>query len=122
MREIKFRAWEKSLKQMIAVDGIDFKNGMINTGTAWRMFDEVELMQFINYKDKNGKEVYEGDIVNCVYDGELNRYVVVFDLSELDFKATNGKEKYGKNFQYLLCCEEVEVMGNIYEDKEKAQA
>jgi uncharacterized phage protein (TIGR01671 family) len=122
MRELKFRAWEKSLKQMIAVDDIDFKNGMINTGTAWRMFDEVELMQFINYEDKNGKEVYEGDIVNCVYDGELNRYVVVFDLSELDFKATNGKEKYGKNFQYLLCCEEVEVMGNIYEDKEKAQA
>lgn len=64
------------------------------------------------------KEVYEGDIVDTIYDGKLFTGVVVYDESELDFKATNGEENYGSNFQYLPCCDEVEVIGNIYENPE----
>nr|WP_257148753.1 YopX family protein [Bacillus cereus] len=81
-------------------------------------FNEVELMQYTGLLDKNGKEIYEGDVVDTIYDGKLFTGVVVYDKSELDFKATNGKENYGSNFQYLPCCEEVEVIGNLYENPE----
>ncbi|PFA75838.1 YopX family protein [Bacillus cereus] len=75
-------------------------------------------MQYTGLLDKNGKEIYEGDVVDTIYDGKLFTGVVVYDKSELDFKATNGKENYGSNFQYLPCCEEVEVIGNLYENPE----
>lgn len=72
--------------------------------------------QYTGLKDKNGKGIYEGDVVDTVYDGKLFTGVVIYDESELDFKATNGEENYGSNFQYLPCCDEVEVIGNIYEN------
>jgi uncharacterized phage protein (TIGR01671 family) len=63
MREIKFRAWEKNLKEIIPVHNIDFEKKMINTDIAWRLFDEIELIQYTGLKDKNGKEIFEGDIL-----------------------------------------------------------
>ena len=76
------------------------------------------LMQSTGIKDKNGVEIYEGDIVETVYNGEVFAGVVVYDLSEVDFKVTDGKEKYGRNFQYLAGNDENEVLGNIYENPE----
>lgn len=69
MREIKFRAWEKNLKEIIPVHSIDFEKKMINTESAWRFFNEIELMQYTGLKDKNGKEIYEGDILHAFEDG-----------------------------------------------------
>lgn len=57
MREIKFRAWEKNLEEMIPVYDINFKKRMINTDSPWRFFDEIELMQYTGLKDKNSKEI-----------------------------------------------------------------
>lgn len=63
-----------------------------------------------------GKEIFQGDIVEIVYDGESFTGVVVYDLGETDFKATNGNEDYGNNFQYLTVGESIEVIGNIYQN------
>lgn len=79
---------------------------------------QLKPLQYTGLLDKNGNEIFEGDVVDTIYDGKLFTGVVVYDESELDFKATNGKENYGSNFQYLPCCEEVEVIGNLYENPE----
>jgi len=122
MREIKFRAYDKDEKRMIdwqyLIDycDIDYLFGNYMLTEKRDTVPNFVVMQYINFIDKNKKEVYEGDIVRVVYNGTMYIKQVVFDESELDFKATNGKKEYGKHFVYLPCCEEVEVIGNIYEN------
>lgn len=95
---------EKGIKQqaMLYTDGYPVECELASMG------------EFTGLLDSKGKEIYEGDVVDTIYDGELFTGVVVYDTSELGFKATNGKENYGSDFQYLTCCEEVEVIGSIY--------
>lgn len=99
----------------------------LNDNTHWEDLTESEKELFLsnwNYKenrrnkieDWNGNKIWENDICLMVYNGVVNTYIIVWDKDELDFKETNGKENYGRNYEYLGCCEEIIAIGNIFDN------
>lgn len=141
MREILFKA--KRTDDGEWVEGYLFDDGMVESrrmfvgniviekyyGTAdddWEVtgidFCEVDpstICQYTGLTDKNGKKIWENDIVETVYDGKLNpNYVVIWDKDDLGFLATNGEEHYKTNCEYLGCCDEIIVIGNIFDNPE----
>lgn len=102
---------------------VDFNTNIYNENKFGdiKELDIVEVIpntisQYTGLKDKTNNKIFEHDIVRVVYDTEENIYQVVYDMYELDFKATNGKEHYGNNFLYLSCTDEIEVIGNIFDE------
>lgn len=104
-RIIKFRAWDKDTKVMFEVSRHSFPlHDVIDEG--W------PLMQFTGLTDKNGKEIYEGDIVqNYDFNGHMSRYkVAYFENGFYLFRDKRAKFDIWWNL--------VEVIGNIYENPE----
>jgi uncharacterized phage protein (TIGR01671 family) len=126
MRELKFRAWNKELGEMWIGGYVQF-----DTGNIWfdnedgDMFEytqaEFPLMQYTGLKDKNGKEIYEGDILNDKRN-KRRKYKVVFDDGTLFcVSLSDGILPEGFNM-HRLTKQNVqrlhEVIGNIYENPE----
>ena len=120
----KIRAWDKVGNEMINyIISINFVFGYITFDTEnvinkKRYFGDITIMQSTGLYDRHGVEIFQGDVVKIVYDGEPFTGVVVYDLGETDFKATNNHEDYGNNFQYLTVGESIEVIGNVHQHPE----
>ena len=121
----KFRAWLKEEYRMTDVREITFFNDevqMISDVEGFYAYGEFELMQSTGLKDKNGKEIYEGDIVkfsDC--DDDVYVTPVVWDKNYACF-GVSFSGKYPISFDYLeefyTELKDIEVVGNIYENKE----
>lgn len=124
----KFRAWDKETQTMLDVSLIDFKKSVL-VGEHWEFgetnfinFDDIHLMQSTGLYDKNGKEIFEGDIIK---NGEA--VVDVKNHPTLGFYTTpNGVERFfGDNTSIRDFNNDVEdfsdvteIIGNVYENPE----
>jgi len=118
----KFRAWLKNDKEMIDVVQIAFDTKWIRAfyklNYRWFKFDDVLLMQSTGLKDKNGQEIFEGDILGPK-DGLLNGFV---EYREDLGMWTNSLISYN-NFERLCnVASSREIIGNVYQNNELLEA
>lgn len=110
MRDIKFRAWIDKSKMIFSSDTygdyIDFFDLCRKHHDG---FGGCYLMQYTGLKDKNGKEIYEGDILQRL-NGNLD--VVIFDSGSYCVKHKEG------DMDFLAFKNYFEILGNIYENPE----
>lgn len=117
-REIKFRAYDEKKNIMHTVISINFSEKIIEMAdyskkAYWSTRPStVVLMQYTGLKDKNGKEIYEGDIVkNDIYDD-------VFDVKFVDGMFSIDSGTALRSFTNYPSGNKVEIIGNKYENPE----
>lgn len=121
-REIKFRAWDTQNECFLESFGfVRYPDGTLGVNDSTPPFNKyglVVLMQYTGLKDKNGVEIYEGDIVQSKsVDGPLLWQVV---WGELDVLTGFDYVPIGHSFSSVhnRLDENCEVIGNIYENPE----
>lgn len=130
-REIKFRAWDNKNKYMVtskqgvftalrnSMNIVRQDNGYYNNGDLLKPNKEkYTLMQFTGLEDKNGKEIYEGDILKF---SEVDTAIVIWNEKYAYFMVKPIQEYYfdsdvlGQALEYN---DNVEKIGNIYDNPE----
>lgn len=118
-REIKFRAWDYDTNTMVYPDSelettfcFD-KVGLSVYHNNGQEMSSFELMQYTGLKDRNGKEIYEGDIIKFTdnYNTDIPEKIGVVKFNNASFYITDGAYSC-----YRWIDINVEVIGNIYEN------
>ena len=114
MRQIKFRVWDKKVKRMY--QNIETKSNFVD----FLNDDSWGVMQFTGLLDKNGKEIYEGDILGKTKNQPIG-VIRTFEehQSSTDSSIIAGFYIDGWYSDVLYIEEEVfEVIGNVFENPE----
>lgn len=140
MREIKFRAWDKINKNLFIVSVIqgldkdDSSEFKYVSGSNYNVADwkDIELMQFTGLKDKNGVEIYDGDIVKDTYyhdngwkDWKVeSKGIIKYNWGAFCVVDTPASDKLSDILYRRMhpsdpdAIGSIEVLGNIYENPE----
>jgi len=141
MRKIEFRAWDKKNRVMLPVKYMDFKEWWVSCDPTYgetnplqygernsfenQRTDRHIIMQYTGLRDRNAKEIYEGDILasvkynsNELSNSEL-RWEIYFNEERLTFYRRDKKEGIVNPFwEFNLGSVQHIVVGNIYENPE----
>lgn len=131
MRELKFRAWLKNYKCYADVLGfeqgrlfVQFQSGERSQHRLYVPIEDCILEQYTGLKDKNGKEIYEWDIVR--YGRHLSGIIPPESLTAV-VKWWSGEEEYypcctSSGFSLPFSEDGYEVIGNVHENPELLEA
>jgi len=109
MRVIKFRAWDKDEERMNS--GCSLYNLMTMDAISTSTIDDYIFLQYTGLKDKNGKEIYESDILQ--WDDLLMEVYWSDGDAAFAMKSATGGAMLNQSY-----CNNYELIGNIYEDSE----
>lgn len=124
-REIKFRIWNGQKMEMnimagflgaFYVQGIDENDSASMSPYNTKYFDETPLMQYSGINDKNGKEIYDGDLFKLGAEKDL--FEVKFEHG--CFLAYRNGKQFGLIGELQVCF--IDVVGNIFDNVELVNA
>ena len=140
MREMKFRVWNNLLKKYLPDDLVHIKSsGNLVFGTYYRKPDYYEdlplllkgdhtVEQFTGLEDKNGTEIYEGDIIQFEFWNEKYYRQIAYNSAIASYEAITvasptskklrQKAKYSFSELYKISSKGFKVVGNIHENPE----
>ena len=117
-KEIKFRAWDKVNKIMTynSINAINFDGEILLNDEKFHDINKTDyiLMQYTGLKDKNGKEIYEGDIVFSESNQYYKQDEIVWDCYDMGWDI--GKKDSWKLRSPMSS--KTEIIGSIYENPE----
>ncbi len=133
MREIKFRVWDSERKRMSLPFKLDGFTIFFTDDTIPFQFlsdtNRFKIMQYVGFSDKNGKEIYEGDILRTTMtlvwdlylDNDIEETEVITTVVEYQ-PPKFTQRRVDDGLLYTFDMEDFEVIGNIYENPEGVES